>query len=76
MTIIFKIAELMSLIDPTTAYICWFTIGWILVPVFFSIIKKTQNKVVSKFLMFFPIAHFIVFFILNYVKGNMMKSIG
>ena len=76
MTAILKIVEMLRLIDSTTTYIAWFTIGWILVPVFFAVIKKTENKVVSKILMFFPMVHFIVFYIINYTKGDMMKGIG
>lgn len=76
MTAILKIVEMLRLIDSTTTYIAWFTIGWILVPMFFAVIKKTENKVVSKILMFFPMVHFIVFYIINYTKGDMMKGIG
>ena len=69
MDIIREIIEMLRLVDRPTAYLMVFTPAWLAVLVVLAIAFRKKPKKVFKVLAFIPLAHFVVFYLLNYTKG-------
>ena len=69
MNALYKIRDMLSLLDRPTAYIMLFTLCWFIVLVLSWIFMKKQNKRVTILLALFPLINFGIFYVMNYVKG-------
>lgn len=71
MIIIFRICEMIKLIDSNTAYIYLFSLLWLPVLIIFTRLVKPEHKKAYITASIIPVLNFAVFYALNYTKGDL-----
>ena len=70
-----EIRDLFNVLDLPTQYIMIFTPCWFFVLLFFAIKVKRDKETVYNILAFVPVVNFLVFFLFNYTKGDIIISL-
>ena len=71
MIIIFRICEMIKLIDSNTAYIYLFSLLWLPVLIIFTRLVKPEHRKAYITASIIPVLNFAVFYALNFTKGDL-----